>query len=117
MVLALAVALVCALPQQNDAQTPAGSQPPVQIVKQDNEVDVNGYNFEFETSDGTVRQEQGEYKNDTEQQGLLVRGSYSYLAPDGQHISVSFVADKNGYQPTEHNDTQNQPSASPAQSL
>ncbi|KAJ2946958.1 hypothetical protein O0L34_g16306 [Tuta absoluta] len=114
-VLALAVALVCALPQQ-DAQAPDSSQPSVQIVKQDSEVDVNGYNFDFETSDGTIRQEQGEYKNDTDQQGLLVRGSYSYVAPDGQHISVSFVADKNGYQPIEHNDTQKQPSLSPAQS-
>ncbi|XP_075970540.1 endocuticle structural glycoprotein ABD-5-like [Anticarsia gemmatalis] len=57
--------------------------------------------YRFETSDGTSRQEQGEYKNDTEQQGLVVRGSYKYVAPDGQHISVSFVADKDGYQPTE----------------
>ncbi|KAL0892211.1 hypothetical protein ABMA27_015399 [Loxostege sticticalis] len=93
-----ALALACAFPQ-NQPEQPA--QPPVQIVKQDSEVDVNGYNFEFETSDGTSRQETGEYKNDTDQQGLLVRGSYKYVAPDGQHIQVTFVADKNGYQPTE----------------
>ncbi|XP_045493002.1 endocuticle structural protein SgAbd-6-like [Colias croceus] len=93
-----AFAIVCALPQDQQPQ-----QAPVEIVKQDSEVDINGYNFEFETSDGTSRQEQGEYKNDTEQQGLLIKGSYRYVAPDGQHISVSFVADKNGYQPTEHN--------------
>lgn len=67
----------------------------------------------FETSDGTSRQEQGEYKNDTDQQGLLVKGSYKYVAPDGQNIAVSFIADKNGYQPTEHKDDQNQ---QPAQS-
>ncbi|XP_028179142.1 endocuticle structural glycoprotein ABD-5-like [Ostrinia furnacalis] len=95
-----ALALVCAFPQDSpQAQQPA--QPPVEIVKQDSEVDVNGYNFEFETSDGTSRQEQGEYKNDTDQQGLLVKGSYKYVAPDGQHIQVTYVADKNGYQPTE----------------
>ncbi|CAF4778098.1 endocuticle structural protein SgAbd-6-like [Pieris napi] len=92
-------ALACSLALPQDGQT---QQAPVEIVKQDSEVDVNGYNFDFETSDGTSRQEQGEYKNDTEQQGLLVKGSYKYIAPDGQHISVSFVADKNGYQPTEH---------------
>ncbi|CAH0727786.1 unnamed protein product, partial [Brenthis ino] len=90
-----AIALVAALPQdQPQAQ-------PVQIVKQDSEVNINGYNFEYETSDGTSRQEQGEYKNDTEQQGLSVKGSYKYIAPDGQHISVTFLADKNGYQPSE----------------
>ncbi|XP_068630786.1 endocuticle structural glycoprotein ABD-5-like [Battus philenor] len=91
-----ALALAFALPQENDQ-----AKPPVEIVKQDSEVDVNGYNFEFETSDGTSRQEQGEYKNDTDQQGLSVKGSYKYVAPDGQHIQVTFVADKNGYQPTE----------------
>lgn len=61
---------------------------------------INSF-FRFETSDGTSRQESGDYKNDTEQQGLVVRGSYKYVAPDGQHISVSYVADKDGYQPTE----------------
>ncbi|XP_072941108.1 endocuticle structural glycoprotein ABD-5-like [Epargyreus clarus] len=94
-----ALAVVCALPQDT-----AQAQPPVQIVKQDSVVDVDGYNFEFETSDGTSRQEQGEYKNTTDQQGLSVKGSYKYTAPDGQQISVTFVADKNGYQPTENKD-------------
>ncbi|XP_045446486.1 endocuticle structural glycoprotein ABD-5-like [Melitaea cinxia] len=93
-----ALALACALPQE-EAQAQ-----PVQILKQDSEINVDGYNFEFETSDGTSRQEQGEYKNDTEQQGLSVKGSYQYVAPDGQKISVTFVADKNGYQPTEVKD-------------
>lgn len=57
------------------------------------------FHFSFELSDGTSRQEHGDYKNDTEQQGLAVKGSYKYVAPDGQHISVTYVADKNGYQP------------------
>ncbi|KAI8428844.1 hypothetical protein MSG28_007492, partial [Choristoneura fumiferana] len=91
-----AVAFVFAVPQDKPQAAP------VQIVKQDSELDVNGYNFDFETSDGTQRQEQGEYKNDTDQQGLSVKGSYKYVAPDGQHVSVTFVADKNGYQPTQH---------------
>ncbi|NP_001166726.1 endocuticle structural glycoprotein ABD-5-like [Bombyx mandarina] len=102
-----ALAIVCAQEAQN--APPQGQKAPVEIVKQDSEVDVDGYKFEYETSDGTSRQEQGEYKNDTDQQGLLVRGSYKYVAPDGQQISVSFVADKNGYQPTEQNGTQQQP--------
>lgn len=29
-----------------------------------------------------------------------------YVAPDGQHIAVTYLADKNGYQPTEHKDDQ-----------
>ncbi|CAG9785104.1 unnamed protein product [Diatraea saccharalis] len=99
-------ALVCAIPQ--DA---APAQPAVQILKQDSDVNVDSYNFDFETSDGTARQEQGDYKNDTDQQGLLVRGSYKYVAPDGQHIQVTYVADKNGYQPTVDNSSQAAPAA------
>ena len=29
----------------------------------------------------------------------IVIGSYSYTAPDGQNVSVSYTADKNGFQP------------------
>lgn len=59
-------------------------------------------------SDGTSRQEQGDYKNDTEQQGLSVKGSYKYVAPDGQHIAVTYLADKNGYQPKVEDDSSTQ---------
>lgn len=97
---------------QGPAAAPAEKKPPVEIVKQDSDVEVDGYKFDFETSDGTSRQEQGTYKNDTDQQGLVVKGSYKYVAPDGQHIAVSFVADKDGYQPTEQKDDQQKPAQS-----
>ncbi|XP_035459323.2 endocuticle structural glycoprotein ABD-5-like [Spodoptera frugiperda] len=94
----------------------AAAGPAVEIVKQVEDVDVDKYNFEFETSDGTSRQETGEYKNDTEQQGLVVRGSYKYVAPDGQHIAVTYLADKNGYQPSENAaDEANAPAAAAPQ--
>nr|XP_021200931.2 endocuticle structural glycoprotein ABD-5 [Helicoverpa armigera] len=106
-----ALALVFA---QEDAPAPPAAAAPAEIVKQVDEVDINKYNFEFETSDGTSRQESGEYKNDTEQQGLVVRGSYKYTAPDGQKISVTYLADKNGYQPTDENAPAKEAPAAPA---
>ncbi|XP_021200931.3 endocuticle structural glycoprotein ABD-5 [Helicoverpa armigera] len=111
-----ALALVFA--QEDAPAPPAAAAPaagaPVEIVKQVDDVDINKYNFEFETSDGTSRQESGEYKNDTEQQGLVVRGSYKYTAPDGQKISVTYLADKNGYQPTDENAPAKEAPAAPA---
>ena len=31
--------------------------------------------------------------------GTVSRGSYSYTAPDGQVVTVNWVADENGFQP------------------
>ena len=37
---------------------------------------------------------------DPENAGTVAKGSYSYTAPDGAKISVNWVADENGFQPT-----------------
>lgn len=54
----------------------------------------------YETSDGITRQEQAELKNaGTEQEALSVRGSVSWVAPDGQTYTLHYIADENGFQP------------------
>ena len=46
--------------------------------------------YSYETSDGQSRQEQAELKNaGTENEALVVRGSYSWVADDGQTYTVS----------------------------
>lgn len=72
-----------------------------QILRNDNEnIGVDGYKFAFETSDGTQRDEEGVIKNaGTDAEALSVRGSISWVAPDGQTYTITFVADENGYQP------------------
>lgn len=35
----------------------------------------------------------------TDAEALVVRGSYSWIAPDGQQYTVTFIADENGFQP------------------
>ncbi|KAI8428878.1 hypothetical protein MSG28_007517 [Choristoneura fumiferana] len=63
-----------------------------------------GYIFNFETDDGTSRNENGEVKqvNDAENKPhnvILVRGSYSFVDTEGHTHSVEYVADENGFQP------------------
>jgi Insect cuticle protein len=54
----------------------------------------------YETSNGNKRTEEASLKNaGTENEALVVKGSFSYTAPDGQVITVNYVADENGYQP------------------
>lgn len=61
---------------------------------------VNLYLCRFKTSDGVSRKEEGQLITVGEHQGIGVRGSYSYNAPDGQQYIVTFVADDKGFKPT-----------------
>ena len=57
--------------------------------------------YSYETSDGVSRQETAELKNvGTETEALVVRGSYSFVADDGQTYTVTYIADENGFQPS-----------------
>lgn len=56
----------------------------------------------LETSDGVQQQQHGELKTlaGSEQDSIVVRGSYSYVGPDGQTYTVTYIADENGFQPS-----------------
>jgi len=45
------------------------------------------------------REEEGAQKKIGEEEGATKRGSFSYSSPEGEKISLSFVADENGFQP------------------
>ncbi|XP_011212866.1 endocuticle structural protein SgAbd-6 [Bactrocera dorsalis] len=86
------IAFACAAPLDDPATA--------QILRYDNENAVDGYKFGYETSDGVSRQEEAELKNaGTEQEAISVRGSVSWVAPDGQTYTLNYIADENGFQP------------------
>ncbi|KAG8235585.1 hypothetical protein J437_LFUL015440 [Ladona fulva] len=63
-------------------------------------IGIDGYNFGYSLSDGTSRQENGELKNvGTENEAIVVRGSFTYQGDDGKEYTVNFIADENGYRP------------------
>ncbi|XP_030746749.1 flexible cuticle protein 12-like [Sitophilus oryzae] len=63
-------------------------------------IGVDGYSYDFETSNGIAAQEQGQIVNaGSENEANQVRGQFSYTGPDGVVYSVSYIADENGYQP------------------
>ncbi|CAG9770933.1 unnamed protein product [Ceutorhynchus assimilis] len=58
--------------------------------------DNNGegsYRYNYETANSISAEEQGDVRGD----GTKAHGSYSYIAPDGQHISITYTADENGF--------------------
>lgn len=54
----------------------------------------------YETSDGISRSEEAEIRNaGTENETLVIKGTISWVAPDGQTYTINFIADENGFQP------------------
>merc|ERR1712183_445842 len=68
---------------------------PIPILKDDRTQDAyGGYTFDFETGNGISRNEAGQ-QND----GQETSGAWSYIAPDGTPIALSFSAGHQGYVP------------------
>lgn len=81
---------------------PQGSSKDATILRYENEnIGVDGYKFAFETSDGITREEEGTLQNaGSENESLNAQGSFSYKdEASGKTVSVTFVADENGYRP------------------
>ncbi|XP_014363750.2 endocuticle structural glycoprotein ABD-5-like [Papilio machaon] len=74
----------------------------VQILRFDSSNDgLGSYNFAFEQSDGTKKEEQGELRNaGTDDEFMAVKGSYSWQGPDGVVYTITYTADDNGFKPT-----------------
>lgn len=54
----------------------------------------------YETSDGVSRKESAVVNNlGSENEELAVTGEVTWTAPDGQVITLKYIADKNGFQP------------------
>ncbi|XP_076235995.1 cuticular protein 18 [Calliopsis andreniformis] len=78
-------------------------EPPIPILRQAAEgPNPDGsYNFNFETANGIQAQEVGylKYAGTPGAEAREAQGSYTYTAPNGEVVQVSYVANENGYQP------------------
>ncbi|KAH8304032.1 hypothetical protein KR018_006400 [Drosophila ironensis] len=78
----------------------APPQPDAVILKSDSDVGPEGFVFGYETSDGQKADASGVLNNvGSDHESLAVKGSYSFVADDGQTYTVNYIADENGFQP------------------
>ncbi|CAH0702666.1 unnamed protein product [Spodoptera exigua] len=93
IVLALFVAAAVAAPANPDADAV--------VVRYDSDnIGVDGYNYNVQTSNGISQQEQGQLKNaGSENEAIEVRGQYSYTGPDGVVYTITYIANELGFQP------------------
>ncbi|XP_055839304.1 flexible cuticle protein 12-like [Episyrphus balteatus] len=73
----------------------------ISIIKSESNQDADGsYNFVYESSDGSGREENAEIVNPgTEDEKIKITGSYKYIDADGQEVLVTYTADENGFVP------------------
>ncbi|XP_011212856.3 larval cuticle protein 65Ab1-like [Bactrocera dorsalis] len=79
----------------------AFARPDVSIVRQDADVQPEGYNFDVETSDGTQHASSGVLQNvGSDHEAIAVKGSYSWVdEKTGEKFTLTYIADENGFQP------------------
>ncbi|XP_076640720.1 endocuticle structural protein SgAbd-6-like [Halictus rubicundus] len=82
---------------------PAVQQPQVELVQEtpSDNIGLGNYNYGFQLSDGSFKQETAELVNGgTDGQFLKVQGSYSFVDPaTNVAYTVKYVADENGFHP------------------
>ncbi|XP_026750982.1 larval cuticle protein LCP-22-like [Galleria mellonella] len=73
------------------------------IIRYDNDINPDGsYSYAFETDNGIAAQEQGTPRDFGGNPPIIpdvAQGSFSWVSPEGEQVSISYVADENGYQP------------------
>ncbi|XP_060651813.1 larval cuticle protein 2-like [Drosophila nasuta] len=57
------------------------------------DVRPDGFESKLEISNGVSEQRSGDEHGN-------IKGSFSYVAPGGEHILINYVADENGYHPS-----------------
>ncbi|XP_026729612.1 cuticle protein CP14.6-like [Trichoplusia ni] len=84
----------------------ADNKPVPEILSQSKTSNPTGYAFDFKTSDGVSRKEEANLVKVGDKYGISVKGSYSYISPDGIEYQVIYTSDDKGFKPQIHGSSQ-----------
>lgn len=91
------------LGQSSNSYQVEQQKPPIPILRQESKHNEDGsYEFNYETGNGISVGEQGYVKPGGQKDEAIqvAQGYFSYTGDDGIPISLKYVADENGFQPT-----------------
>lgn len=70
------------------------------VLRIDSTVDVDGFQYAYETSNGIVAEQTGKLTNaGSDNEAVVVSGQYEYVSPEGTPIKITYTADETGYHP------------------
>ncbi|XP_043218201.1 larval cuticle protein 65Ag1-like [Amphibalanus amphitrite] len=70
------------------------------ILRMESNMNEDGsFQYGFETTDPIQQDVAGQPRQIGEEVGMTMQGSYSFQTPEGQTITINWVADENGFQP------------------
>merc|ERR1712212_1296864 len=96
VIIACLAAVAVAAPQYYDSSEE--SREFIPILKDDRVHEEDGtYSVDFETANGIRFSQSG--SPDGDEDSVIKQGEYSYTAPDGTPVHVTYVANENGFQP------------------
>lgn len=82
------------------AAAPADDVIPIVSQSQEGPNPDGSYKWSYEAGNGIKAEEEGRLEDaDTENEAMKAEGGFSYTGDDGQPISLTYTADKNGFQP------------------
>ncbi|XP_031839514.1 cuticular protein 18 [Nomia melanderi] len=96
------VIVLCAVVAAASAAPLLSVETPIPILRQSAEgPNPDGsYSYNYETANGIQAQEVGYLRYPgTTAEAQEAQGAYSYTAPNGELVQVSYVANENGFQP------------------
>ncbi|CAK9826619.1 Endocuticle structural glycoprotein SgAbd-2 [Anthophora retusa] len=82
------------------AAAPAEDVIPIVSQSQEGPNPDGSYKWSYESGNGIKAQEEGHLENaGSENEAMNAQGAFSYPSDDGQQISLTYVANENGFQP------------------
>ncbi|XP_067634218.1 cuticular protein 47Eg [Eurosta solidaginis] len=63
------------------------------VIHNESEVNPDSFKYFYEFSNSIKSQQEGHLSGDA----LVETGQYSYTSPEGEQVSIKYVADENGY--------------------
>ena len=71
----------------------------VQVLKSESEVNPDSFRIGLELDNGQIQHQSGQLSGKGEELALVQQGDFQWVSPEGETISLKYIADENGYQP------------------